>query len=258
MEVVTPIFQHTTEEPLEHSHSSSHKQTPPRRNSKAEAALARHLAIIERTKINADFVYNTEQLLATKINWLASNCQSVLDVGQSAREKAAFFLPGQLETVDINDDPQYPPDIIDDICEPDRLAFNNYDGIVCLSVLEHVYDPFKAAENLHRLLKPGGVLFLHLPFLFRYHADANMAFTDCYRFSRDGIAWLLRDFSEVTLYPIRGPYSSALNLNKFWKKKIEKNIGIWPNQWIDRIGLKLFGRPNSNLQVSGYYAWAVK
>jgi hypothetical protein len=30
------------------------------------------------------------------------------------------------------------------------------------------------------------------------------------------------------------------------------------NRWIDKIGLRLFRRPTSELQVSGYYAWAVK
>jgi hypothetical protein len=62
VEVVTSIYQHTTEESFEHSHSCSNIQTPPRRNLKAEAALARHIAIINRTKINTGFVYNTEQI----------------------------------------------------------------------------------------------------------------------------------------------------------------------------------------------------
>lgn len=236
--------------------SSNH--TPVRRNLKAERAMEKHIAAINRAHINSDYAYQSEQLIAAKINWLVSNCEYVLDVGQSSREQAQFFLPGQLESVDINDNRDSPPDFIDDICAPTRLQKNRYDGIICLSVLEHVYDPFKAAENLYQLLKPDGMLFLHLPFVFRYHADADLDFTDCFRFSRDGIAWLLRDYSEVTMFPIRGPYTSALNLNKFWKKKIEKRFGMWPNRWIDRIGLKLFGRPNSGLQVSGYYAWARK
>ena len=258
METASPTSRQSTEKPRESSQVPDTDNTPSKRNLKAEAAMARHLAAIRRTQVDPDFAYRSEQLMTVKINWLAENCVSILDVGQSARERAQFFMPGQLESVDINDNPGAPPDIIDDICAPSRLKPNRYDGIVCLSVLEHVYDPLKAAENLYALLKPGGRLFLHVPFMFRYHAEADLAFTDCYRFSRDGLAWLLRDFSEVTLYPVRGPYSSTLNLNKFWKKKIEKHIGNWPNQLIDRIGLKLFGLPNSELQVSGYYAWAVK
>jgi hypothetical protein len=72
------------------------------------------------------------------------------------------------------------------------------------------------------------------------------------------MAWLLRDFSEVTLYSIRGPYSSIFNLHKSWKKTVEKHLGMKPARWLDSIGMRLFRRPTSELQVSGYYAWAKK
>jgi len=227
-------------------------------NPQAEKAMALHREAISRIRIDDSFAYSPLQLKHQKITWLAQHCDRVLDVGQSSRELCSLFRASQLQSSDINDNTQSPVDIIDDICAPSRLMPLSYDGIICLSVLEHVYDPFTAADNLYKILKPEGHLLLHLPFLFRYHAADDLAFTDCYRFSRDGIAWLLKDFSEVTLYPIRGPYSSMLNLQKFWKKQIEKRFGMTPNKWIDRIGLKLFGRPNSDLQVSGYYAWARK
>ncbi|MCP4388443.1 MAG: class I SAM-dependent methyltransferase, partial [Gammaproteobacteria bacterium] len=173
------------------------------------------------------------------------------------RDRFSLFDRQKIETTNINLD-QQPADIIDDICAPSRLEYGRYDGIVCLSVLEHVYDPFAAIDQIYRLLQPGGYLLLHLPFLFRYHAPRDLTFTDGYRFSRDGLAWLLRDFSEVRLYSIRGPYSSIFNLHKFWKKTIESRFGMAPARWIDRIGLRLFRRPTSDLQVSGYYAWARK
>ena len=229
----------------------------PEANPQAEAAMERHLTAIRRVIMDPRYAYDPEGLIFDKIEWMAQHCPRVLDVGQSSRSHSSQFGPGQVETMDINAGDS-PPDIIDDICAPSRLQNNCYDGIVCLSVLEHVYDPFAAADNLYALLKPGGHLLLHLPFMFRYHAPRDLAFADCYRFSRDGLAWLLRDFSEVTLYPVRGPFSSTLNLHKFWKKHIEKNFGMTPGRWIDRIGLKLFARPTSELQVSGYYAWAVK
>jgi hypothetical protein len=107
-------------------------------------------------------------------------------------------------------------------------------------------------------LPPGGYLLLHLPFMFRYHAPADLSFTDGYRFSRDGMAWMLRDFSEVTLYSIRGPWSALLNLNRSWKNQIEKRLGMAPARWLDRFGNRFLRRPTSHLQVSGYYAWARK
>ena len=223
----------------------------------AEAAMTRHLEAIRRVRVEHDFAYDSDALLIDKLKFMADNCAMVLDVGQSTRERIGLFDRSRIETTDINIE-ESPADIIDDICAPSRLQAGRYDGIVCLSVLEHVYDPFAAINEIRHLLKPDGYLLLHLPFQFRYHAPPDLAFPDCYRFSRDGMAWLLRDFSEVTLYSIRGPYSSIFNLHRFWKKSVEKRLGMSPARWIDRIGKRLFDCPGSELQVSGYHAWARK
>jgi SAM-dependent methyltransferase len=226
-------------------------------NKIAEAAMDRHRAIILNTTVNDDYAYQSEQLIEDSVIWLSEHCKKILDIGQSTRQHARHFKSGQCETMDVNAGDN-PPDIIDDICAPSRLKKNDYDAIVCLSVLEHVYDPFAANQRIWDCLKPGGYLFLHLPFLFRYHAPSDLAFADGYRFSRDGMAWLLKDYSDVTLYSIRGPYSSIFNLHRFWKKRIEKYIGTGASRWVDRFGSVFGGRPTSHLQVSGYYAFAQK
>ncbi len=219
--------------------------------------MAAHLAAIRRVTIDHSHAYDSDILLTDKLDYMAAKCDLVLDIGQSTRNKIKLFEPQRIETTNVNPESST-ADIIDDICAPSRLQPDRYDGIICLSVLEHVYDPFAAIREIHQLLKPGGYLLLHLPFLFRYHAATDLSFTDCYRFSRDGMAWMLRDFSEVKLYSIRGPYSSILNLNKFWKKAVEKRFGMAPSRWVDRVGMRLFGRASSEFQVSGYYAWARK
>jgi len=188
---------------------------------------------------------------------MAANCERVLDVGQSTREHFPLFDRQKTETMHVSAGEDL-ADIIDDICAPSRMQPGDYDAVVCLSVLEHVYDPFAAIGQINKLLQPGGYLLLHLPFLFCYHAPSDLALTDGYRFSRDGIAWMLRDFYKVRLYSIRGPYSSIFNLHRFWKQVIEKRFGMTPARWLDRAGLRLFRRPTSELQVSGYYAWAGK
>ena len=226
-------------------------------NPTATAALKAQVEAIARVDIDHGYAYESDALLDDRLRFMADHCQRVLDVGQSTRARLGLFRRDRIETLNVNLE-QEPADIIDDICAPTRLEFGRYDGIVCLSVLEHVYDPFAAIANIHGLLRPGGYLLLHLPFLFRYHAPPDLAFTDGFRFSRDGLAWMLRDFSEVRLYSIRGPYSSIFNLHRSWKKTIEKRFGMAPSRWLDHIGLRLFRRPNSDLQVSGYYAWAKK
>jgi hypothetical protein len=72
------------------------------------------------------------------------------------------------------------------------------------------------------------------------------------------MAWLLRNFSDVTLYSIRGPYSAIFNLHRSWIKSIEKRLSMAPAGWLERIGMRFFSRPSSELQASGYQALARK
>ena len=53
----------------------------------------------------------------------------------------------------------------------ERLPFrdDSFDAVVSLNVLEHVKDPFQAARELMRVLKPGGELMCVAPFLQPLH-----------------------------------------------------------------------------------------
>ncbi len=53
-------------------------------------------------------------------------------------------------------------DVLADIC---NLPFkdNEFDFILCNHVLEHIDDDFKAMQEIHRVLKPGGRAILQIP-----------------------------------------------------------------------------------------------
>jgi len=46
----------------------------------------------------------------------------------------------------------------------DMLSENCYDAVTCISVLEHIEEYNQAIENMVRVLKPGGVLILTIPY----------------------------------------------------------------------------------------------
>lgn len=177
----------------------------------------------------------------------------ILDIGAGMRDRLGA-LGDRVETLDINDFGDY-PDILGDVCSPFPEDMRGvYDAVIALAVLEHVYDPQAAVANFRAALKPGGRLFLYVPWMWRYHAPPNLMFQDYQRLSRDGMAWLLRDFQGVTLYPIRGKYSAILNMMKFWKRRVERRWGGCVNRLLDARA----SERRNTLQASGYFAEAVK
>jgi SAM-dependent methyltransferase len=62
--------------------------------------------------------------------------------------------------------------------DPDTSAIdspdNRFDGAACIEVFEHLFDPLKAARELNRVLKPGGLLVTTVP-NFGYHAWRMLA-----------------------------------------------------------------------------------
>jgi SAM-dependent methyltransferase len=120
----------------------------------------------------------------------------MLDVAPQDHEGAnPYFSKATIETLDI--DPGSGATYIADLCENNKslIPSNHFDLIVCTEVLEHTLQPFKAAEELERILKPGGLAFVSTPFDFRIHGPLP----DCWRFTEHGLRALFKDFNIVEL-----------------------------------------------------------
>lgn len=88
-------------------------------------------------------------------------------------------------------------DIIQDLTKGiGPLEENGFGLIVCCSVLEHVDKPWIMAENITRLVRKGGKLFMSVPWVWRYHAYPD----DYFRFSFRGVISLFPGFSWDTPY----------------------------------------------------------
>jgi len=75
-----------------------------------------------------------------------------------------------------------------DICSPASvlkaaLGEEAFDLILCCHVLEHAQDPWRAARNIERLLKPGGLVFVSSAWSQAFHATPD----DLWRFSVRGL-----------------------------------------------------------------------
>lgn len=71
-----------------------------------------------------------------------------------------------------------------------------YDVILCLNVLEHVYEFQKAVDNLHRSLKKNGILCIAVPFVFPLHDEP----IDFWRFTEHSLRNILSEFKTVQIH----------------------------------------------------------
>lgn len=73
----------------------------------------------------------------------------------------------------------------------ERLGGRSFSTLICCSVLEHVEDVFQMARNLSAVVAPGGVMFMSVPFTWRFHGYPS----DYWRFSPKAIRFLFPEFS---------------------------------------------------------------
>ena len=186
------------------------------------------ISLIQRVKINNFYLKNRKDFRDRILSSIDPR-DDVLDIGKAMRDRHQKIVSKSLETLDVNDFGEY-PDIICDICSDIKGLEKKYDKIICIAILEHVYDPSSAINNLRNMLRDNGVIYGYVPYLYHYHAPRDLKFQDYFRFSKDALAYLFKDFTEVELFPVRGRISTPLNIffAGRWKKYAEKtNINIY-------------------------------
>ncbi len=119
-------------------------------------------------------------------SWILDRCrtlaplaQRILEVGGEGAELRPFLEGREFHAL------SFPTA---DICRPARFPDGHFDLVVTKMTFEHLYDPFGAAEEITRLLAPGGVLILITVWSWRYHTAPGVE--DYFRFSTAGLRQL--------------------------------------------------------------------
>ena len=125
------------------------------------------------------------------------------DLGEPLLEMGARAAEGQEDVADLRDvfkakehigcDIQPGPgvDRIEDI-HALTFADESIGSVICLETLEHVADPIRAVQEMHRVLRPGGVLAISSLMFFPIHAHP----WDYWRFTPEGFDLLLKPFES--------------------------------------------------------------
>jgi len=141
-----------------------------------------------------------------------AQCKIVYDVGgghpfqKHMSKYKSWFEKCTYKTVDVN--PSDKPDIVGDIHNL-PIKSESADGILCMSVLEHIEDPKKAVSEMHRILKKDGILLGWVPAIYPYHARKGV-YPDNYRYFDDGLQVLFSNFRNVELHKTGGYFETML------------------------------------------------
>ncbi len=141
----------------------------------------------------------------------------------------------QYDSIDIE---KRIPDVkyLADIQDMGVLDSDSYDSALCLDVLEHVPNPFKAISEIHRILKKGAKLVCSVPHLSRLHEEPH----DYYRYTKYGLRYLFENagFRIISIEPTGGMFCflghqlSTIFLLPVWHIPILKNVAFWINKWL--------------------------
>lgn len=146
------------------------------------------------------------------------------------------------------------------ICDAHDIPFedNSFDGVIVQAVLEHVLDPTRCVEEIHRVLKPNGVVYAETPFMQQVH----MGRYDFTRFTHLGHRRLFRKFEEIASGPVCGPgmalaWSYQYFLLSFVKSKpakhLVKTFTRVTSFWLKYFDYFLIDKPGSFDAAAGYY-----
>lgn len=107
---------------------------------------------------------------------LQPNLLEVLEIsGSQWSERASFKSYKQVSYPDF------------DICK--STIEDTFDLIIAEQVFEHLLWPYRAGQNVYKMMKSGGYFLITTPFLIRIHDNP----TDCYRWTETGIKYLLAE-----------------------------------------------------------------
>lgn len=150
------------------------------------------------------------------------NGSKVLDAGAGPCPYKMFFSKCKYESTDFKDK----CGCLDFVCSLDNIPRDSgtYDAVLCTEVLEHIEYPQKVVNEIYRILKNGGRIFLTTPQSWRIHQAPHNYFY----FTKYGLNSLFRNagFSKIKATPMGGYFwflADAIRFNNLLEQINKKN-----------------------------------
>lgn len=133
-------------------------------------------------------------------------------------------------------------DHIFDLETPFPLPGSSFDAVLCINVMEHIYNYRNLLSESFRIMKSKGNLYITVPFFFNIHGSPN----DYFRYTKSALERILVDhgFTNISIKELGdGPCSAIFqtfggSIPTMTLRLFFKHISIG----IDRLFSKLFSR----------------
>ncbi len=175
-----------------------------------------------------------EELEAIEING------SALDIGGSRKSKYHELLKGEhvIEVVNIDDDSGLDKKF--NLEDSFPIADENYDNVLAINLLEHIYNYQNIFSETYRILKKNGTFVVAVPFLMFYHPSPN----DYWRYSEETLLKLFAEykFKNISIKVIgKGPFTAMLQMfGGLRMPEIFRTVFFWCAVFMDKgVGLKI-------------------
>ena len=149
------------------------------------------------------------------------------------------------------------------ICDSHDIPFpdGTFDGVVAQAVLEHVVDPYRCVEEIHRVLKSTGIVYAETPFMQQVHGGRY----DFLRFTYLGYRRLFRRFEEIDSGVACGPgmalawswtYFALSIATSRLGRAIAYSVTSLTSFWLKYFDKYLVNKPGAFDAASGYFLMA--
>jgi len=150
-------------------------------------------------EIIANFIFGTRRFSNRYTKNFAKKIENkkILEIGSGKGKHYTVkkFFDNSNEFIQSDINPEYGHKIVD----ATKMNYQNeFDIIICINVLEHVFDFKKIIDNIYVALKPNGTALFYIPTFYPIHCEPE----DYWRFTEHSLRKLLKKFSHIKIkYP---------------------------------------------------------
>lgn len=160
----------------------------------------------------------------------------ILNLGCGERFIGKESLKNSLKLINVD---KYKFPEVNIVADAHYLPFkdNSFDALISQAVLEHTENPWEVVNEIYRILKNKGIVYVEVPFLQGFHPSPS----DYYRFTIQGLEKLFSRFKKIDLNVCVGP-SSTLSwilreyltgvMSLFSESKFLLSLGSFISGWI--------------------------